>query len=179
MSGSGGTQRAASDRFRLDGAHALVTGASGGLGRHFASCLSGAGARVTLAARREAHLAQSVALIEANGGEAAAVTMDVRDAARVEQALDRAEATFGPVRVLINNAGIAETAPALEASEEDWDRVVGTNLTGAWITAQATARRMVRHQVGGSIVNIASILGLRVAGRVAAYAASKAGLIQM
>ena len=167
------------DRFRLDGTHALVTGASSGLGRHFSFCLAEAGARVTLAARRAAPLAESVAQIEAAGGAASAAVMDVADAASVSAAFDRAEAAFGPVRVLVNNAGITETASALDVAEDRWDRVLDTNLKGAWLAAQAAARRMVRHQVGGSIVNIASILGLRVAGGVVAYAVSKAGLVQM
>lgn len=167
------------ERFRLDGMHALVTGASSGLGRHFALCLSEAGARVTVAGRREQALAESVTTIRQAEGQAAPVVMDVADAASIERALDRAEEAFGPVGVLINNAGVTETAPSLEVEERGWDQVVDTNLKGAWLVAQRTARRMVRHQVPGSIVNIASILGLRVAGGVVAYAVSKAGLIQM
>jgi NAD(P)-dependent dehydrogenase (short-subunit alcohol dehydrogenase family) len=165
--------------FRLDGKHALVTGASSGLGRHFAHTLAGAGARVTLAARREQALADSVAALLGEGAQAAATVMDVASAASIETALDRAEQIYGPVDILINNAGVTETRPALEVEEDGWDRVMDTNLRGAWLVAQRTARRMVRHQIPGSIVNIASILGLRVAGGVIAYAVSKAGLVQM
>ena len=165
--------------FSLDGRHVLVTGASSGLGRHFARRLAGAGARVTLAARREQALAASVAAIRADDGQAAYVVMDVTDANSIERALDRAEEGFGPVAALINNAGVTETRAALEIDESGWSHVVDTNLKGAWLTAQRTARRMVRHQVAGSVVNIASILGIRVAGGVAAYAISKAGVIQM
>jgi NAD(P)-dependent dehydrogenase (short-subunit alcohol dehydrogenase family) len=172
-------ERQMTHRFRLDGVHALVTGASSGLGRHFALCLAEAGARVTLAGRREQALAESVTTIRQAEGQAAPVVMDVCDAASVERALDQAEEAFGPVGVLINNAGVTETAPSLEVEERGWDQVVNTNLKGAWLVAQRTARRMVRHQVPGSIVNIASILGLRIAGGVVAYAAWKAGLIQM
>jgi len=167
------------DLFSLDGSHVLVTGASSGLGRHFARRLAAAGARVSLAARREPALVASVEAIRVGGGKAAYVVMDVTDAASIERALDRAEEGFGPVGVLINNAGVTETRAALEVDESGWTRVVNTNLKGAWLTAQRTARRMVRHQVAGSVINIASILGLRVAGGVAPYAISKAGVIQM
>jgi len=105
--------------------------------------------------------------------------MDVTDAASIERALDAAEARFGPVQVLVNNAGVTVTRPALELEERDWDQVVDTNLKGVWLAAQGTAKRMVRHGSGGSIVNIASILGLRVAGAVAPYTVSKAGVVQL
>jgi NAD(P)-dependent dehydrogenase (short-subunit alcohol dehydrogenase family) len=167
------------DIFSLAGSHVLVTGASSGLGKHFASRVAQAGATVTLAARREQALAESVKDIGQGGGQAAAVLMDVSDSASVERALDEAEKQFGPVSVLINNAGVTETRPALEVDESGWDQVININLKGAWLAAQRTAQRMVNHRVGGSIVNIASILGLRVAGGLAAYAVSKAGLIQM
>lgn len=167
------------DLFNLDGKHVLVTGASSGLGRHFARRLAETGARVSLAARREQALAASLETIRASHGHASAVVMDVTDAESVERALDQAEEGFGPVSVLINNAGVTETRPALEVEESGWDTVISTNLKGAWLAAQRTARRMVRHQVPGSIVNIASILGLRVAGGIAPYAISKAGMIQM
>jgi NAD(P)-dependent dehydrogenase (short-subunit alcohol dehydrogenase family) len=167
------------DIFSLAGRHVLVTGASSGLGKHFASRVAQAGATVTLAARREQALAASVKEIGEGGGQAAAVLMDVSDSASVEGALDEAEKRFGPVSVLINNAGVTETRPALEMDESGWDQVININLKGGWLAAQRTARRMVHHKMGGSIVNIASILGLRVAGGLAAYAVSKAGLIQM
>jgi NAD(P)-dependent dehydrogenase (short-subunit alcohol dehydrogenase family) len=165
--------------FDLNGKHVLVTGASSGLGRHFAGTLSAAGAKTSLAARRESALAETVEQIRGKGGEAHSVVMDVTDAASIERALDNAEAKFGPVSVLINNAGVTVTRAALELEERDWDQVVDTNLKGVWFAAQSTARRMVRHGVGGSIVNVASILGLRVAGGVAPYAVSKAGVIQL
>lgn len=167
------------DIFSLEGRHVLVTGASSGLGRHFALRLADTGANVTLAARREPVLAAAVEAIRSKGGHAAAVAMDVSAAASIEHALDRAEEHFGPVTVLVNNAGVTETRPALEVEERGWDQVIDTNLKGAWLTAQRTAQRMVRHNVGGSIVNIASILGLRVTGGLIAYSVSKAGLIQM
>jgi len=165
--------------FDVAGRHALVTGASSGLGRHFARRLAEAGARVSVAARRAEVLDRTVAAITADGGEAHAVVMDVTDGISIEAALDAAETRFGPVDILINNAGVTATRPALHIEEDDWDRVVDTNLKGVWLVAQGTARRMVRHGVGGSLVNVASILGLRVAGGVAPYAVSKAGVIQL
>lgn len=165
--------------FDITGQHVLVTGASGGLGEHFATFLAGAGANVTLAARREEALARVVEKIKSAGCKAQPVRMDITDAASIAQALDRAEAGFGPVKVLVNNAGVAITRAAIDLDEAGWEQVVGTNLRGAWITAQAVAKRMVAQKSGGSIINIASILGLRVAGGVMPYAVSKAGLVQM
>ena len=165
--------------FDLTGRHVLVTGASSGLGRHFAGTLARAGARLTLGARRAEALAETVAQVESEGGQAHAVVMDVTDAGSIERALDAAEERFGPVAVLINNAGVTVTRPALDLDEADWDGVIDTNLKGVWLAAQATAKRMVRHGTGGSIVNVASILGLRVAGAVAPYTVSKAGVVQL
>lgn len=167
------------DIFGLSGQHALVTGASSGLGRHFASVLAAAGARVTVAARREAALADTVASIYARGAKAQSVRMDVTDASSVEDAFAEAEAVFGPVAILINNAGVTITRPALDVEESDWASVIDTNLKGAWLVAQQAARRMVHHATSGTIVNIASITGLRVAGGIAPYAISKAGVVQM
>jgi len=167
------------DLFRLDGRHALVTGASSGLGRHFAALLADAGARVSVAARREAQLAATVEAIAASGAQAHSVRLDVTGADSIAQAFDDAEARFGPVDVLINNAGVTMTRSAIDIAEADWTSVVDTNLKGAWMVAQHAARRMIHHGTHGSIVNIASILGLRVAGGVATYAISKAGVVQM
>jgi NAD(P)-dependent dehydrogenase (short-subunit alcohol dehydrogenase family) len=162
--------------FGLNGKHALVTGASSGLGRHFARVLAAAGATVTVGARRETALVQTV---ESIGPQAHSVRMDVTDAGSVAQAFAAAEARFGPVTVLINNAGVTITKAALDVSESDWASVIDTNLKGAWLVAQHAGQRMVHHSVPGSIVNIASIVGLRVAGGVAPYAISKAGVVQM
>ena len=165
--------------FRLNGRHALVTGASSGLGRHFASVLADAGAQVTVAARRETQLAQTVEAIIAAGGKAHAVRLDVTDAGSVEQAFAAAEERLGPVTIVVNNAGVTVTRSALDMTENDWTSVVDTNLKGAWMVAQHAARRIINHGESGSIVNIASILGIRVAGGVAPYAISKAGVVQM
>ncbi|RIW00231.1 SDR family NAD(P)-dependent oxidoreductase [Azospirillum brasilense] len=158
---------------------ALITGASAGLGRHFAGVLAAAGARVALAARRRESLDAAVAEIEAAGGQAIAVPLDVTDAASVRDGVREAAGALGGLDILVNNAGATVAKPALDYAEEEWDRVIDTNLKGAFLTAQETARVMREQGRGGSIVNIASILGLRVAGHVVAYTASKAGLVQM
>ncbi|WP_119165530.1 SDR family NAD(P)-dependent oxidoreductase [Algihabitans albus] len=165
--------------FDLTGKNALVTGASSGLGRHFAHVLSGAGARIAIAARRTERLERLQSEIEAQGGRALPIELDVRDAASVRSAVGCAETELGPIHLLINNAGVADSKPVLELAEEDWDRVVDTNLKGAWLVAQETARHMVRLGHGGNIVNIASILGLRGTGQVAGYCAAKAGLLNL
>ncbi len=163
----------------LNGKHALITGASAGLGLHFAHVLARAGAHVTLAARRADKLDDAVEDIRRRGGQAGAIVMDVRDHESVSSAFQEAEKRAGVVQILINNAGVAFTKSALETQDADWDFVVDTNLKGAWTVANEAARRMVHHGVSGSMVNISSILGLRVAGALAPYAISKAGVIQM
>lgn len=167
------------DLFDLTGRHVLVTGASSGLGRHFAGTLARAGATLTLCARRAEALAQTVEQVERAGGLAQAIVMDVTEAESVERAVDAAEAGLGPVAVLVNNAGVSIAKPALDLGETEWDHVLDTNLKGVWLAARACGRRMAARGGGGSIVNIASILGLRVAGALAPYAASKAAVIQL
>lgn len=162
--------------FRLDGKSALITGASGGLGSHFARTLAASGAQAVLAARRLERLEQLKSDIEAAGGLAHVVELDVTDSQSVDSALDAARAHAGGLDILVNNSGVAIGRAAVEISEDDWDRVVDTNLKGAWLMAQAFARRAIAAQAGGSIINIASILGRRVAKGVAPYAASKAAL---
>lgn len=168
-----------SDGFAVEGKHALVTGASSGLGRHFALFLASRGARVTVAARRAEAIEKTVEKIRADKGQAQGLTMDVKSPRSIDAALTLAEQGFGPVEILVNNAGVTSTKPALEEEEADWDRVVDTNLKGVWLTSRAIGRRMAELKLGGSIINVASILGLRVAGAVASYAISKAGVVQM
>lgn len=165
------------NRFRLDGRIALVTGGSSGLGAHFAALLAQAGARVAVAARRVELLQSLVERITAAGGEVRALALDVTDGASVRQCFDDL-CSWGPPAVLVNNAGVTVTRPLLEQSEADFDHVLDTNLKGCWLVATEAARRMVAGKSGGSIVNVASILGERVAGGVAPYAISKAGVIQ-
>ena len=165
--------------FNLAGRVALVTGASGGLGRHFAAVLAGAGAAVALAARRREKLDEAVREIVAAGGRAAAVACDVADAQSVHAAADAAEAALGPVDILVNNAGIAISKPMLEHSEAEWDQVVDTNLKGAWLLSRELAARWVAAGRGGRIVNIASLLALRPIRHVPSYCAAKAGLVHL
>ena len=163
----------------LDGRVALVTGANGGLGAHFAETLAKAGAKVALCARRIDTLADVATRIRSRGGTAHEVALDVTNRDSVTAAFDSGASALGPVTVVVNNAGIAVTKPLLEHNEDDWNEVIGVNLTGAWRVAQEAARHMVEHKQGGSIVNIASILGLRVSAQVPSYVASKAALIQV
>lgn len=163
--------------FRLDGRVVLVTGASSGLGQHFARLLASVGARVAVAARRADKLQGVVDDIAAAGGEARAFALDVTDATSVRACLD-AVGAWGVPEVVINNAGVTVTRPLLEQTEEDFDQVLDTNLKGCWLVATEAARRMVAAGKGGAIVNVASILGERVAGGVAPYAISKAGVVQ-
>jgi NAD(P)-dependent dehydrogenase (short-subunit alcohol dehydrogenase family) len=154
----------------LRGRNALVTGASSGLGAHFARLLAARGATVTLAARRVEALERLAGEI---GGSAEVLALDVADAGAIPDRL--AGRRFD---ILINNAGISATGPALGQSAAEIDAVLDVNLKGAFHVARAVAAGM-RDAGGGAIVNIASILGHRVAGQVAAYAASKAGLVQL
>jgi NAD(P)-dependent dehydrogenase (short-subunit alcohol dehydrogenase family) len=165
--------------FEVNDQHILVTGGASGLGRHFARFLAGNGAKVTLAARRADGLASAVAEINAAGDRAQSAVLDVTLADRIHGAMEQAEAAYGPIHAVVNNAGVTATQPALDQDERAWDKVVDTNLKGVWLVAQAAAKRTIENKVRGSIVNIASILGMRVAGAVAPYAVSKAGVIQM
>lgn len=154
----------------------LVTGASSGLGEHFARVLAADGHEVLLAARRAHRLGRVVDQIRAAGGAAEAVEMDVCDPDSVARAF---EGIGGRLDVLVNNAGITASQPALTIAPETFGDIIDTNLKGVFHVAQAAARRMAAEGGGGAIVNIASILGLRVAGNVAAYCASKAGTIHL
>ncbi len=156
--------------FSRAGKRARVTGASGLLGAHFARVLNGAGAEVVLAARRP----DSCAALAGELG-AKVVALDVQAPETLSPAFDAA----GPVHILVNNAGIAATRGFLEHSLEDWDRVLDVNLRGAFLVGQEAARRMVAGKSGGSIINIASVLGARIIPGVAGYTAAKAGLLHL
>jgi NAD(P)-dependent dehydrogenase (short-subunit alcohol dehydrogenase family) len=168
-----------SKRFDLSGKVALVTGASSGLGVHFARTLAEAGASVAIAARRADRLASLQGELQQGGARALAVDLDVQSAESIAAAFDKVEAALGPVDILVNNAGISIVKPALDMPEADWDSVVDTNLRGAWLMAQTAGKRWVAAKRPGSMVNIASILGLLTIGQVAPYNASKAGLIHL
>ena len=165
--------------FDLTGQRAIVTGASRGLGRHFALTLARAGAQVALAARRIDRLEAAVEEIEGYGGSAIAVQVDVTDGKSVKRCIETAGNELGPIDILVNNAGIAVTKPLLEHAEEDWDSVLNTNLKGIWLMAQEVARRMVHCGKGGSIINIASVLGERGISQLPGYCASKGGIINL
>ena len=163
------------DRKKLDNKLALVTGASSGLGAHFAAVLAEAGADVILAARREDRLAEVAEGIRAAGGQCSTAQLDVADSASIARLASRLQ----QIDILVNNAGLAREAGALDMSEADWDVVMDTNLKGMFLVAQIVGRAMRAHGRGGAIINIASILGLRQSPGVAAYAVSKAGAIQL
>src|SRR6187402_682342 len=165
--------------FDVRGKIALVTGASSGLGENFARRLAAEGAVVAVAARRTDRLEKLVAEIRAAGGRAEPFPLDVANPDSVESTYAAITRSLGAPDIVVNNAGIAQTKAALELTEADWQNVMGTNLDGAWRVAQAGAKTMVAAGKGGSIINIASVLGLRVATHLIAYAAAKAALVQV
>jgi len=164
--------------FSLTGKRVLVTGASSGLGRHFARTLAKAGAHVAVGARRTDRLQALVEEIRSDGGEAIALTLDVSSRKSVVACLDALNDQFGGLDVVVNNAGVSDTKAVLDYTDDDWDNIVQTNLKGAWVVAQEAARKMVKNG-GGSIVNITSILSSRVTAGVGPYCAAKAGLAHL
>jgi 3-oxoacyl-[acyl-carrier protein] reductase len=169
----------AADMFNLKGRVALVTGASSGLGVQFARALADNGAAVALVARRVERLKALKDKIENKGGQAVAIEADVTDRAAMTRAYDAAEKTFGTVTILVNNAGIAHGGRATDMTAEEWRKVLATNLDAVFFWAQEAARRMLAAKKRGAIVNIASVLGLAVAKGAVAYAAAKAGVVQL
>ena len=169
----------AADMFSLKGRVALVTGASSGLGVQFAKALADNGAAVALVARRADRLKSLKDEIEGRGGRAVAIEADVTDHAAVARAFDAAEKAFGTVTILVNNAGIAHGGRAVEMPPEEWRKVLSTNLDAVFFWAQEAARRLLAAQKQGAIVNIASVLGLAVSKGAVAYAAAKAGVVQV
>ena len=169
----------AADMFSLKGRVALVTGASSGLGVQFAKALADNGAAVALVARRADRLKSLKDEIEGKGGRAVAIEADVTDHAAVARAFDAAEKAFGTVTILVNNAGIAHGGRAVEMPPEEWRKVLSTNLDAVFFWAQEAARRLLAAKKQGAIVNIASVLGLAVSKGAVAYAAAKAGVVQL
>jgi 3-oxoacyl-[acyl-carrier protein] reductase len=169
--------------FSLTGQTALVTGASSGLGAHFAKVLAGAGAKVALAARRVDRLEALAAEIKAVGGTAFPVVMDVTDGASITAAFNAVESALGPVSVLINNAGVPSQSPFLKVSIEEWRATMAVNLDGVFAVGREAADRMAKHGAhskgGGSIINIASILGFAQAKALSPYCASKAAVVAL
>lgn len=158
----------------LTGKSALVTGASSGLGAHFARVLARAGAEVLLAARRESQLETVAAEIAAGGGCCSTASLDVVRPESINALGDR----IG-VDILVNNAGIVHEGRAIDLPEQQWDQVIDTNLKGMFLMSQAAARAMRASGRRGSIINVASILGFRQVSGVLPYAVSKAGTIQL
>ncbi|UDF33623.1 UNVERIFIED_ORG: SDR family oxidoreductase [Shinella sp. XGS7] len=171
----------------LSGRVALVTGASSGLGAQFARTLAQAGACVVLAGRREERLKTLRAEIEAQGGDAHVVSLDVTDLDSIKAAVAHAETEVGTLDILINNSGVSTTQRLTEVSGDDYDFVMDTNVRGAFFVAQEVGKRMLARAqgaapgtfIGGRIVNIASMAGLRVLSRIGVYAMSKAAVIHM
>ena len=165
--------------FDLTGRTAFVTGATSGLGRHFAKVLAGAGAAVAVAGRRIDRLNDVKAEIEDAGGRAAAIPLDVTDAAAIAPALDAAEAALGPIDILINNAGLSVLGLSVDIAAADFDKVIATNLRGPFLLATEVGRRLIAAKREGRIINIASIGSYRVLPGVTPYCISKAGLAMM
>lgn len=171
----------------LSGRVAFVTGASSGLGASFAKTLARAGAGVVLAARRVERLKTLRAEIEAEGGDAHVVALDVTDTASIASAVAHAETEMGTIDILVNNSGVGQSQKLVDVTPEDYDYVMDTNTRGAFFVAQAVAKRMIARSrgtapgtfTGGRIVNIASAAGLRAFGQLGVYAMSKAAVIHM
>jgi len=169
----------AGDWFGLQGSVALVTGASSGLGRHFALTLAAAGCTVGLAARREGYLASLATEIADRGGRGIVLRTDVTDAASVEASVATLTEEAGAPTILVNNAGIAHGSSFLDTTDDDMRSVFALNQMAVWTVAQTVCKGMIAAGKGGSIINIASITGERPIGGAAAYAVSKAAVIHM
>src|SRR3954468_5771276 len=144
--------------FDISGQIALVTGASSGIGEHFAEVLAAAGAKVAAAARRADRLAELADRIAADGGTCLPVACDVTDRQSVVAAIATAEDRLGPLSILVNNAGVVVSKSFFDHTEEDWDYVVDTNLKGAWLAAREFAHRLVEAKRPGRIANISLVL---------------------
>ena len=163
----------------LEGKHALVTGASSGLGWQFALTLARAGAKVSLAARSVDKLEALAKEIEAFDGRALPVRMDVTDITSIQQGVTAAETELGPIDILVNNSGVSALSPSDRISEKDFDFVMDTNAKGAFFVAQAVGQSMIKHGKGGKIINIASVASQRVLKQNIAYCMSKAAVKHM
>jgi hypothetical protein len=171
----------------LSGRVALITGASGGLGAQFARTLAGAGAAVVLASRRIERLKELRAQIEAEGGDAHVIELDVTDPDSIRSAVAHAETEVGSIDILVNNSGVSTTQRLVEVSQDDFDFMFDTNVKGAFFVAQEVGKRMLARAqgaapgsfTGGRIINIASTAGLKVLPKIGVYCMSKAAVIQM
>jgi len=168
----------------FEGKIALITGASSGLGARFAKVLAQAGAQVVLASRRIERLKELRAEIEADGGAAHVVSLDVTDYASIKSAIAHAETEAGPIDILVNNSGVSTTQRLIDVTPEDYEFVMDTNQRGAFFVAQETAKRMIARAKGDPkkqhrIINIASTAGLRVLPQIGIYCMSKAAVVHM
>ncbi|MCB1675811.1 MAG: glucose 1-dehydrogenase [Halioglobus sp.] len=166
------------DLFSVSGETVMVTGGGTGLGRQYATVLARAGATIVLCARRTDKLEETAASIRQAGGQAHCIAMDVSDSGSVAQGFERCR-EIAPVSVLVNNAGITCEPMLLDLSEPEWDRVLDTNLKGAWLVARAAAQQMIEHGRGGSIINIASVLGTCVQKGTGPYSVAKSALLHL
>lgn len=166
-------------RFSLEGRVALVTGAGSGIGLHMAQVLAAAGAKVACVARRAERVEAAAAEIVATGGEAYGCRMDVADRASIRHGLDAVEERFGRVDILINNAGLSDPTVFQEMSDTQWTSLLDVNLSGPFYCAQAVAQRLIAAGKGGSIINIASILGHLAYPAFLNYGTTKGALIHM
>ena len=165
--------------FNLADKIALVTGASSGIGAHLARTLASHGCRTVIVARRLDRLERLASEIEAQGGRAIPVQMDVTDRDAINAGLDQVEALAGPVEILVNNAGMAGRHPFLSAPKDETDQVVAVNQTAVWDMSQAVSQRLIKHATPGAIINISSITGLRAVGGAASYAMTKAAVAHL
>ncbi len=171
----------------LSGRVAMVTGASSGLGEQFARSLSQAGAAVVLAARRMERLKTLRAELEAAGGDAHVVELDVSDPASIRSAVAHAETEMGTIDILVNNSGVSTTQKLIDVTPDDYDYVMDVNTRGAFFVAQEVGKRMIARSrgaapgtfIGGRIVNVASMAGLRPLSQIGVYAMSKAAVVHM
>lgn len=165
--------------FSLAGKTVLVTGASSGLGAHFAAVLAAAGADLVLAARRTDKLDAVAAQARTFGGQVSVVQMDVADHNSIEKAFAEMHEQVPRIDVVVNNAGMNIVGAVDVLSEPDWDAVIDTNLKGVWMASKFAVQRWRAAGHAGNIINIASVLGLRVSGHIPAYVASKAAVVQL
>ena len=167
------------DLFSLTGKVALVTGASSGLGRHFAGVLAEAGAQVVAGARRLERLSDVVTSIESSGGRAVATQLDVSDPESVRAMFEMTDNTVGLIDIVVNCAGTAETGRFLELGDEEWSKVFAVNVDGLRRVSQEATRRLIEAERPGVIVNIASVAGIGAAPGWTVYATSKAAVIHL
>ncbi|WP_157014670.1 SDR family NAD(P)-dependent oxidoreductase [Mesorhizobium xinjiangense] len=165
--------------FGLTGRKAIVTGASRGLGQAIAETLATAGADVAVTAREKVSLDETCRRIEASGVRAEPLALDVRDVTACGEAIDTATTALGGIDIIVNNAGYEEVRPSLEVDEALWERIVSTNLKGAFFCAQAAARQMCQQERPGAIINLCSLTSYVGIPTAVPYGSSKTGLLGM